>query len=168
MVTATPSARSARIASFRQHNPKRNYMTRFWSCEVVSADFSDADMHWRLDPSAPSLLHCPSQRGLAAPVDFLCFGLKAAPLLRRSLSAVAAWMLQCLLPSRRFRSQVYLEDERCLLLGRHPQREEMLSLLILIACALGHEWLVTQANGATRSYGLGSPSSCIGKTSSFC
>ena len=53
-----------------------------WGCEAVSADFSDAYMHWRVDPRERQ--HCYTvhfEEGWLIQWLFLCFGLKAAPLL---------------------------------------------------------------------------------------
>ena len=103
---------------------------------VVSADFSDAYVHWRADPrERPHCYTVHHKEGWLLQWLFFCFVLKAAPLVGR-LSAAAARMLQGLLPSRRFRSQVRLDDPLWLLVGRPRPREELLSLLLLTARAL--------------------------------
>ena len=109
-----------------------------WGCEAVSADFSDACMHWRVDPRERQ--HCYTvhlEEGWLIQWLFLCFGLKAAPLLWGRLPAAGARMLQGLISALFFRSQVYLDEPLWLLVGTRGQRRESLALLLLTACALG-------------------------------
>ena len=109
-----------------------------WSCEAVSADFSDAYMHWRVDPRERQ--HCYTvhfEEGWLIQWLFLCFGLKAAPLLWGRLSAAGVRMLQGFISALFFRSQVYWDDPLWLLVGTRRQRRASLALLLLTACALG-------------------------------
>ena len=116
-------------------------------------------------PESAYVSQGPLRRGQAAPVALLVLRADRSATDMGRLSAASARMLQGLLPARLFGSQVYLDDTLSLLLGTW---EEMLSLLLLTACASGLGVACTKASGATSSHGSGSLSSRCPKTSSCC
>ena len=70
------------------------------SCEVVSAEFSEAYVEWHVDPRERSRLCTATYKGSwRLQWLFLCFVLRAAPLLWCRVSAAAGRMLQYLLPA---------------------------------------------------------------------
>ncbi|CAK0899124.1 unnamed protein product [Prorocentrum cordatum] len=99
-----------------------------WGVEFLSADFSDAYMHLMVHPEERK--HCYAKHykeGKLLLWVFLCFGHKAAPLLRGRLAAACARVLQGLAPEGEFRSQPYLDDPLWLVMGTRATRERTIA-----------------------------------------
>lgn len=104
----------------------------------MTADFSDAYMHFRIDDR--ELKHC-----LTMDIDptyiilwfMMAFGFKAAPLIWGRLAAALGRIVQSLFKDDEVRLQVYMDDPIFIMVGGLSRRNRNISLALMVICALG-------------------------------
>ena len=112
--------------------------TEDWGAELVTADLSDAYMHYAVHGA--ELKHCLTPDVMED--TYLCFvamlfGLKAAPLVMGRLAAQLARFLQSMYSPSEVQMQIYMDDPLACLVGGKARSDRNLALMLLTMGALG-------------------------------
>ena len=146
------------VASLRELFRKKeaNDNTGDWEIELISADLSDAYMHFGVHPD--ELQNCLAP-GLKDDELILCkamsFGFKGAPLVMGRLSSAAMRLFQSMMPEAQGQIQCYMDDPLLMLQGPPHERLALLAMVLYTAKAFGLQLSYAKAERGIRLSWIG-------------